>query len=319
MRVHKLRPWERWLFIGFLASLAACQAPVAPIRASSVPSTTITVVSPTVYPRSTYTPTPRPTVPTNTPSVSPAPVSPAATPHPTLTAEEQHTLVRELMQSNGGCELPCWWGIVPGQSEWQDIWDRFQRYGLRGKDYYFGFSFMRPGQIQDSCIRLRFVVRDGIVEGIQVEGQWLNSVSEYFAQDWQRYSLDNVLRRYGQPSQVLISLAVGLEGGAGYGLLLLYDHLGIAISYGSFSATVIQGEPLRIRVCPRHEEVFGIILWLQSPQEKTSLLQQAPPYFEISGFRPLEETVGMSLEDFYEVFKNPDSGVCLEGPPTWWP
>ena len=314
MRIHKLRLWGQWLTIASLISLVGCQAPVVPIGASTAPSTTITVVSPAVYPRSTYTPTPRPTVPTIAPPPFPTPALPTVTPPPTLTAEEQRALVRELMQTNGGCELPCWWGIVPGQSDWQGVRERFRGYGLRGNDY-FVFMFMRPGQVYDSKIKIKFTVRDEVVESIEVSGQWLSSTSEYFAQDWQRYSLDNVLNRYGQPSQVLIALLVGAES-SGYDLFLLYDHLGIAINYGG-SATIIQVEPLLIRACPQHDEVSGITLWLQSPQQGTPLLQRTLTPDEMSYFRSLEEVTGMSVETFYETFKNPESEVCLEGPETW--
>jgi len=174
---------------------------------------------------------------------------------------------------------------------------------------------MRPGQIYDSRIWIRFVARDGTVEGIQVEGECLSGVSEYFAQDWQRYSLDSVLGRYGQPSQVFIALLVGTEA-SGYGLLLLYDHLGIAVRY-SGSATIIGYEPTILRACPRYDEVSPIILWLQSPQQGTPLLQHALTPEEMPEFRPLEEATGMSVETFYETFRDPHSGVCLEGPPTF--
>ncbi len=40
-------------------------------------------------------------------------------PMPTLSLEEKEIVTSELYKTNGNCELPCWWGIVPGETEWQ--------------------------------------------------------------------------------------------------------------------------------------------------------------------------------------------------------
>lgn len=33
---------------------------------------------------------------------------------PTLTAEETLRFIEQMQRINGGCRLPCWWGITPG-------------------------------------------------------------------------------------------------------------------------------------------------------------------------------------------------------------
>ena len=41
--------------------------------------------------------------------------------NPTMAPEDAMEFVLELMENNGGCHLPCWWGqIVPGVTRWED-------------------------------------------------------------------------------------------------------------------------------------------------------------------------------------------------------
>lgn len=46
-------------------------------------------------------------------TTSPNP-TPTFTPVATLSIEQEGTLLSSLLANNGGCELPCWWGITPG-------------------------------------------------------------------------------------------------------------------------------------------------------------------------------------------------------------
>lgn len=45
---------------------------------------------------------------------------PSPTSYPRLEENEAHARVVELLKTNGGCRFPCWWGIVPGKTHWQE-------------------------------------------------------------------------------------------------------------------------------------------------------------------------------------------------------
>ena len=65
-------------------------------------------------------PAPKPTVFATEkvlPTFTPTSVS-TLTPLPTLSQRDAHDLIQALLQNNGGCRLPCWWGITPGQTDW---------------------------------------------------------------------------------------------------------------------------------------------------------------------------------------------------------
>lgn len=51
-----------------------------------------------------------------------------------------------MYESNGGCELPCLWGIVPGKTRFQDLQEELGQLGTfedvtRSTDYFQTVSF----------------------------------------------------------------------------------------------------------------------------------------------------------------------------------
>lgn len=92
--------------------------------------------SSTPEPTQTLAPTLTPTIPpTNTPTATPTftrrpfiystftpaptlPPTPTLTPWPTYPPDEALAKVLELFETNAGCQLPCWWGIIPGETPW---------------------------------------------------------------------------------------------------------------------------------------------------------------------------------------------------------
>lgn len=94
------------MILAFSLALVACTTPMLS-TATAFPRTTLPV-SPTSEPITTSILTLNPT---NTPGITPIPV-------PTLTGEQRDRFLEDMLETNGGCELPCWWGgtIVPGKT-----------------------------------------------------------------------------------------------------------------------------------------------------------------------------------------------------------
>lgn len=297
----------RW--IGYCTALLIASLCLTECSVSSFPSGgTLSVATPT--PLSSGVPSPSPQPPTCTPTPSPI-VPPTFTLRPTLTADERQALVREMLETNGGCELPCWWGVTPSQADWQIVKNRFTGYGG------FVFEIPHPTRPYDYYLKMSFDHQDGIVRSIRVIGYiFPGGKSERFAQDWHRYSLDQVLTRYGEPSQVMLEFWPNPPGPYyPYGLFVFYDHKGVLIEYGG---SAIPGEPFRI--CPQVEGVEYLRLWLRSPGEGPALLDLADlDPVERAQMLPLEKATGMDVETFYKTFKEPDTKICLESPAEVWP
>ncbi len=312
---------SRWLALCMVvvsACLAGCFATTSSPggtspSATSVPSPTTALSPGTELPTRVFSPVALTvtTLPVHTP------VPPASTPYPTLTADQERAFVVEMLETNGGCELPCWWSITPGKTTWQDVRDQLGLYyghgipqpdGVHYEAVYGGAPHTKP--LFGYYIALEFTELGGTVQSIQVISEVdRNAQASHFVQDWRHYSLNQVLGRYGIPSQVRMHIVPEIEPGASpyYTLGLGYDHLGFYILYLGPAVS----EPPVMRVCPRFGEVTGIILYLQSPQPGEPVLSDDTP--------TLEEATGMDVETFYETFKNADSDVCLESPAEMWP
>jgi hypothetical protein len=222
----------------------------------------------------------------------------------------------EMLATNGGCELPCWWGITPGEASYRAVREFFS---LQGVPLSFprawGFEVPHPERLFDYVIDAEFGTEDGIVSSIIVDGFiFSGQTSQRFASDWRHYAWDQILTQYGPPSRVLFSIAPPMERDApvGYSLALLYESLGVAIFYGGPA----QYDVNTSRACPNFDEVETIRLILVSARH--SVVNVILELSASSTLGPsLEEMTGMSKEVFYETFKSAaDGSVCLESSPA---
>ncbi len=294
------------------------------------PTSTYTSVPPTNTPRPTNTlqptatSTPRSHGPTSThfPTATLPPVVPTPErPEPTLTSEEERLYVENMLETNGGCELPCWWGIAPGGTTLETL-RKIKAYGEpfphQDGTVEYGvdsFEVLTAEGKPDYYVWIGVVDFDGKIISIGISGGIKFDTSrDGFVVAWKQYSVDQLLTRYGIPSAARIQLSPRSEPGAslGYALTLVYHRLGILISYRGEATDGSTAD--FIQACPLLTNVDRIDLKLQLPTAPTRfpLLRPTDPGFD----RSLEEATGMSLEDFYNKFKNPTNQDCLEGEPT---
>ncbi len=320
MRVRSLCLWLRPIALLLLFWLAGCGVPASPATLPATPLPTLTA-----SPSLTATPSPP------SPSPSPSPVPPTATPSrpptstprptatltrtqpPTLPAETRGALVREMLRTNGGCELPCWWGIVPGKTTIREF--------LADPRTDYGRSSLCVPTIhvpRDYCLDYSTTEQDGVIESIEVVGdfQWGRTMSERAMQDWWRYSLAQVLTRYGVPSQVWLYFAPPIENGAipRYGLALGYRQLGFAVSYWGPADVWLEGNEVEAKTCPVFRRMALIRLQLRPSEE----YWVTTPGSREEGVFSLQEATGMSLEEFQKTFRDENDRNCLRIP-THWP
>lgn len=305
-------------FLLIMLFLVSCGVPFAlTVSPTETPVFVTSTTSPTKVPR----PTSSPELPTDTPMPSPVPPTrtPRPTPAPTMTADEEYAFVSEMLQNNGGCQLPCWWGFTPGETSWQTAHTFFSSRGKKIWHYrQTGYTviFDIP-QHNIGCVQSYFVEGETI-DIINVQAMLPVRDNEFvygdaqFAKDWAHYMLSPVLMTYGQPSQILVG--VYKAPWMPFDLLIFYPGNGILIRY---TAPAEQGEG-SFRMCPHRTE---ITLWLWSPERDIALehiVNMGSPTGDMSYFRPIEEATGMSIEQFYQTFSQPDNQTCLETPVDLW-
>jgi hypothetical protein len=132
--------------------------------------------------------------------------------------------------------------------------------------------------------------------------------------------LPQILGTYGPPQQVFLDTYRSGPDRLPFRLLLFYPDQGFSAEYEGSTGENGQGEWVEagqaIRICPRRSDVA---LWLWSPEREMTLADHAlSSQVNLDRLRSLEEATGMSIEQFYQTFVQPDNQTCLETPADLW-
>ncbi len=295
-----------------VAVIASSTATASPTPAPPSPTSTLTRT-----PTSTRTRIPRPTAtprPTNTPT---------PTTYPTLDAQGRLNFVLQALKTNGGCELPCWWGITPGKTTWKEMVDTFAKQGIGFfEEGHPNLSYVTKDNHREETIDVTFQRENDLVQGVDIKSAYYHLLAKQeYAETWKSYSLDQVLSQHGIPTRVYLELTVGAGDWspgmqATYELWLAYADKGITVRYPGELIHDKQGW----YVCPTFRSDKGITLKLRAPNTPASIDElEADNPFQFAG--TLEKLTGMSLQRFYEMFKQSPPPGCLfvsDPNPLWY-
>lgn len=230
------------------------------------------------------------------------------TPVRTLPPVEAEARVLELLLGNGGCRLPCFWGFAPTQNDGEFLTFLMQTGNEDGSivikrdDVFLEIKTALAG---DSNAIYTQAYRQLTDRTEKFYG------SSYYNETFQYYSLQSLLTIYGQPEQAYVVLDTGIaDMGLGIDLYLL------SIEYPTKGWIAVFEMPLH-----QTKDIF-----LGCPLEAFINLRVWPPDIRpqgafIGGFGgddksylfTIEEATSMTLEEFYQRFKDPTT-TCLETP-----
>ena len=295
-------------------SLVLCSATCSRQDTINPPNNTqpLSAIQPTSS--STFTPEilPSPTlefVPTSTPTI----IIPTSL--PTLLQPEIDQSIAYLVDSNGGCSIPCWWGIIPGETTWQEARQQLEQFNME-------ISSTGPSDIeirnQKRIIEYFYVVyyshdyprglgaRIAVLDGSEITMIYTsgNSTGSLF-------HLHNLLERHGEPDEVFIEVNPDVpEDLLTLRLALFYSDISLGIGY-DLPASLVDNN---IRACPK-DEIPKI--WMWDPDRRDDFtpefIQEGMIGYDArNNFLPLKEVSGFSLDEFQQVFKDPYRLVCLE-------
>lgn len=263
-------------------------------------------VSPTREPIITETPQPTAS-PSSTATASP---TQTWTPIPTLPLEIRRQSLIELFSTNGGCDFPCWWGILPGDpiqkvSELAPIVGKSLR--LDRRYYYYSLSL---DELNAPDLDVNFYIdANQVVQRMEISLVGISRLRDYHDAFEARLSLASLLGRYGKPSEVLFLVTPRfepVETPRPYTLFLIYDNLDFGIVY---SGLVDSENPLRVCSIKLDDyHLQHILLYLQDPRSKITEINR----FNSAELHPLEQVTSMSLDDFYLIFSEPGNNQCIE-------
>jgi hypothetical protein len=255
--------------------------------------------------------------------------SPFFTPLPTIAVEEQENYIKEFLETNTDCRLPCWWGVTPGKTSWQETESLLRHLGATifpfqmesGGNRYavrllglpqLALSF-REGKAPGSSVNIIYV--GGNISGAQDQRE--------FEAFWENYSPKEVMSKYGVPSRILLytmgTLGQTDLGIHGYTLWIFYDSLAFMIRYDGFIA-----DEETFRFCfnlnQGANDIDRIELILQRPdyslplEHLDSILSTNP-----SRGIPIQNVTNINVEEFHQLFTQIEKPHCLETPHDIWP
>jgi hypothetical protein len=238
---------------------------------------------------------------------------------PTLPLEQAIEAVQELMQTNGGCELPCWWGIMPGTTTWVEA-----KAFLEPMAFYMDEWFDRSG----GTIKFKSAVYFARDESPTL----INSRRVRFSSDDESKMIDIIatgtsqpirefFEKYGLPDQIFIEASERVGVGPGfYFIYMFYPSLGIVANISGESEFVRRGEEDFTILCQDYlyEYGQGVGLILFSPENPKTFEDLTYDPAEYHPPEPLEEATNMTIGEFYELLMGQSPDKCLEIPMGPW-
>ncbi len=314
MKIHK--NFVISLLIGLVFWLASCdnQDEIDPMKYTQSPVIFQPTSSPTIFPD--YK-----TTPLHTLSQTKTPTIIIPTSLPTLSPEDTTLLVSELVATNGDCSLPCWWGIIPGDTTWQEARQQLEQYNI-------DISSTGPTEIeienQKRIIDFYYIsfYSNDYPRGLGARIAVLDETDITMIYTMDRYTgvlfqLHSLLDKYGKPSGVFIETNPNVPGDLlTLKLVLYYPELSLGVGYDLHA--FMDGN--NIVGCPK-DEIAKIWMWEPERRNDFTLeyIQEGMiGYGAINSFLSLEEATGYSLDEFFQGFKDENNVNCLETSSGLW-
>lgn len=256
---------------------------------------------------------------------------------PTLTNDEKQKLISDWFLDNANCSFPCWWGITPEITSWNDSNILLTNMGIiigqkveisdTDSGYWLGgIQVSTPYGIIDNHMSILVNNESGKVSLIRFDSDGYSDPIA-FQEQWVNFSPQMIIQKYGAPSRVWVesssySSTMSGEGRiAGYRLWLFYDKTGFLIQYSGYGDL-----SENYHFCPRFDQgvdIRSILLFIQSPNNKTPIEENAekldfiiPDYPHV---QTLEECAGITIEEFYSLFIEDPENACFDTPSSIWP
>jgi hypothetical protein len=253
-------------------------------------------MTPTILKEKTF-----PSVNTNTP-IPLSPIPPTAT--PLLFPLPNQTII-ELFKSNGNCDSPCLWGIVPERTHLDQvlIWTKdldLELSNTTPNHYSFGY-----GNEEHPKISVVLEVDEDVVSGLNaiIYGILSPTIDR---NDYDAFLPETIMKKYGKPSLIILDTENAHELNAPqdkvlYDYTFFYNDQNLVIQY---SGGPIEGEKSDYyTLCPAKENLDSIRIWLGHDQNGIP---------SKAFFPKLEEAASISVDDFYRMYIEAPLTFCMQ-------
>jgi len=241
-------------------------------------------------------------------AVSSSPTPPYEVIHLTPMPQPQllGTLV-SLFETNGGCRFPCWWGITPGQTTWEQALEILGpiSYNMVLYPLHKIVSIRGRGPLDVDVLRQDYSVNDD---------QIITLIETRLAIKDNAYLLTEMVARYGSPTEIVLGTWSQIVGDKTTSYYALFEDQGFLITYDT--KTIIKDEA--VEVCPFMNQGGYLVMWdINSGSFFDWVLKTA--YIFSSGksrHALLGEVTDLSVDDFIDIYQQPDG--CFDTPRSIW-
>jgi hypothetical protein len=257
----------------------------------------------TTLPTSTLTPAIMDTEPSATlsPTLPPTPVD-------SLEPEIAKATLEPLLRDPLNCAIPCFWGIIPGKTDFDEARTLFSRLGFtpfEGTDPNSGRDFYTISY--ESSIGRRSAVTllptNHQVKNIVITPEIVKQ-KEGSPREWIAYSPETLIRKYGKPSRVEFAL----DWGPNFVIVMIlyFEASDLIALYSGYN--MIPDRPRSPRVCPLTAPFDHVRLWI-GPNPPNPPLTGSPDPLE-KGI-PLEEATSLTVDQFTDLMLGDPQQACF--------
>jgi hypothetical protein len=225
--------------------------------------------------------------------------SPTITPFVTLEPAQVAETLQPLLNDPMNCAVPCFWGIIPGNTSFEEARIFFSKLGLipfekvyEGRGFYtFSYS---TGSGHDFSVTLH--INNNLVESIELT-PLISEPKEGSPREWIAYSPETLIKRYGSPSRVrftVMSSGVADFMGIGINMVMYFDTSNLIIHYSGYNMTPEW-------FCPLEAPFDFVRLWIGNNPPDT-------PSFETLS---LEEATSLTMHQFTQLMLGDPKKACF--------
>ncbi len=242
------------------------------------------------------------------PSATIAPLS-TRIPLSTLNSTDARNKVQDLIENNGGCNFPCFWGIIPGQTLWDDAQYLFEPFAIEinpSNDINHRYSYYVRVPTPNNSIIIGFHVDNGgVVDLIATAGFW---------------SLADILNTYGEPEEIWFeSNGVGLDGST-FSLALYYSK-GFVMIYDGVGNLEKENDESSVVICKNHLDALQPLAYFWSPKSYQAFEEIKSFVFPdptVMKYRELSGVTNIDVATFTKIFSAPESKGCFKSSVLNW-
>lgn len=258
-----------------------------------------------------------PRLPTQTPypttlSVSPtATLIPIFTPLPKLSKADSLARTYELLNSDSGCALPCWWNIIPGETDMRLAINELLSFSSYQK---INFPFHSTAEfLYESPESL--ASDEFITVMLTSQGRKVDQINVTYLNFW-KYQIPSLLQTYGMPTSVWLRTYKSdyrmRQNTVPFLVALFYQEKGILAVFGEADGQVL-GSTIRGCIVG----TAGLTLWSPAQNLNFDDVSTWKNYYD--PYMTLEDASEIDVETFYERYKSGEALPCIDTPAELWP